>query len=317
MRHVLGSVLWGWLLLMLTAAVLAETPEDWLAQMVDKQRDLTYRGRFVYVQGQNIESMEILFQRQQGKEQQRLTALNDTPREIIVGEDGKTYVVTSEGITASRTQRNANAASFPLAHQDNLERIRSTYALELRRTGRIAGRAAVNIAVLPRDAYRFGYDLWLDRETAVVLRSALLDEKQQPIETMTFTDFMPIDAVTSPYFAVHSQGQPLVHETRELPPSNPPLKFGGLPSGFQPVSQRRYQQLPNEATVEQVVLSDGLATVSVFLERLASPLEGPYRLGVMSAYGKVTDNLQITALGEVPLATVAAIVNNLQLPPKN
>ncbi len=307
----------GWLLLGLSAISSADTPEFWLERMVDPQRDLTYRGRFVYVQGQNIESMEILFQRQQGREQQRLTALNDTLREIIVGADGHTYIITSQGVMVNRTQRDANASAFPLTDAKTLNHISTTYHLELRRTGRIAGRHAVNIAVSPRDHYRFGYDLWLDQDTATVLRSALLDENQQPIETMTFVEFEPLGPLPEIHFQVHNL--PVIRDNHaEITAQITPIEIGKMPVGFQKISQRKYQRSATEGTVEQIVFSDGLATVSVFLEVLdaqRSFLEGPYRIGVMSAYGRVLNNLQITAIGEVPIVTTSSVANSLQMSP--
>ena len=62
--------------------------------------------------------------------------------------------------------------------------------------------------------------------------------------------------------------------------------------------------------VEHQVFSDGLASVSVFIEKLGSVedrLEGTSSMGAMSAYGRVMDDYQVTVVGEVPLATVRGI----------
>jgi len=63
--------------------------------------------------------------------------------------------------------------------------------------------------------------------------------------------------------------------------------------------------------VEHLVYSDGLAAVSVFIEKTDRPAgvgsKGPSRMGAIHAYSKVMDGEQVTVVGEVPESTVAMI----------
>jgi sigma-E factor negative regulatory protein RseB len=66
----------------------------------------------------------------------------------------------------------------------------------------------------------------------------------------------------------------------------------------------------SDAPVSHLVYSDGLASVSVFIEPRnprAVPMEGLAKVGAAFAYSRDLDGHQVTAVGEVPAATVEAI----------
>ena len=88
-----------------------------------------------------------------------------------------------------------------------------------------------------------------------------------------------------------------------------------MPDGFSLVD--RYQHSHGKwGPVNQLVLSDGMATVSVFVEQLgkdARPFNGVTHMGAVNAYGTVVNDHQLTVVGEVPLATVKLIGKSLRL----
>ncbi|HND97595.1 MAG TPA: MucB/RseB C-terminal domain-containing protein, partial [Plasticicumulans sp.] len=90
------------------------------------------------------------------------------------------------------------------------------------------------------------------------------------------------------------------------------------PAGFEQVQHNRFQRQSDGRPTEHVVYSDGLATISLFIERVTpgrSLLEGPSRIGAMNAWGKVVDGIQAVVVGEVPAATVAAFAQGLKFAP--
>jgi sigma-E factor negative regulatory protein RseB len=72
--------------------------------------------------------------------------------------------------------------------------------------------------------------------------------------------------------------------------------------------------LESEAEVEHWVVSDGLASVSIYLEKAidkAEQFEGATQMGAISVFGAVIDGAQVTVIGDVPGETVEAIARSV------
>jgi sigma-E factor negative regulatory protein RseB len=82
------------------------------------------------------------------------------------------------------------------------------------------------------------------------------------------------------------------------------------------MTESRVRTLPGaEHPVEHMVYSDGLASVSVFVEPAEATdkeLSGLSRMGAAHAFTLILDGQQITAVGEVPPITVERIARSLR-----
>src|SRR5262249_11103428 len=85
---------------------------------------------------------------------------------------------------------------------------------------------------------------------------------------------------------------------------------------------RAAQMMPgSDDPVAHLVYSDGLATVSVFVERRVlqapaalspPPAPGVAQVGSSSAFSTVREGSKVTAVGEVPPETVKSIANSVR-----
>ncbi|OZT73945.1 MucB/RseB C-terminal domain-containing protein [Vreelandella boliviensis] len=178
------------------------------------------------------------------------------------------------------------------------------YAIELEDNARVAGRDAVKLIFEPLDQWRFSREWWLDRDTGLLLKHVLSDQQDRIIETFQITQLQSPQKYTG--------------RVRESTPSvilNTPWHTTWLPDGFvaQPVTF-------SGDDVHQRVYSDGLATVSIFVDPLASEettvlQEGVKQLGVsavaiehaITAEGR----WQLVAIGELPVSTLQRIVSSI------
>lgn len=155
----------------------------------------------------------------------------------------------------------------------------------------------------------------------MVLRSALLDQSGQVLEQLMFTDFavrepgdLP-DEAPLPSFYQREVSDGTTSGPQPSPAEESAWSLGELPPGFRQILHNRYTDAGPDQITEHMVLSDGLATVSVFLEPLApdseAVLDGFSRMGAMNAYGVTRANHQIMVVGEVPELTVRAIATAL------
>lgn len=191
------------------------------------------------------------------------------------------------------------------------------YALKMLGLDRVAGRVAERLELKPHDQFRYGMRLWIDRQTGLLLRNDLLHPAYGILESVAYTSIsMPkqiADDLLQP--GISGDGFRRITWPEREQAIAPTTAEGSwhvswAPKGFA-LRQQGVQQHPGgAASTEHLVYSDGLASVSVFVEALpddANPLKGHSSMGAASAYGRMIGVHQVTVVGEVPAATVERI----------
>lgn len=293
------------------AARFGESPDVWLEQMEKALASVDYRGTFVYIHDDQAETMLVYHRVDQNGTQERLVSLNGSAREVLRNDDEvKCILPDDKAVFVEKRHRPGTLAKgVPL----NALQSSDHYEFKLLGVGRIAGYSSRLVAIEPRDSFRYGYKLWLEENTALPLRSELINEAGQPVEKMMFTEIdigADIDdtllqaSVTGDGFTWHVRGT----DKDTMSDQDSPVQFESLPPGFR-VTSTEIREQSGEPSYH-LVLSDGLASVSVFAEPLQDgkpSLAGLSRLGAVNAYGVRLQNHHVTIVGEVPEATVAAV----------
>ncbi|MEE4379565.1 MAG: MucB/RseB C-terminal domain-containing protein [Candidatus Competibacteraceae bacterium] len=311
---VLWPIKWEWA----TGEEHHSEAKQWLERMMRATKTLNYEGSFVYIQGQHLEAMHIEHSSGQDGERQHMTSLNGPLREVVVTNSQVTCLTPQQQVVFSDAHYKRSA--FPISLPHDLNRLESFYAFKMLGDDRVAGQPTQIIAIQPLDKLRFGYRLWLARETGLVLRSALMDEQEQIVEQMMFTQVQltqstnPIDLPASPTQTAVNQ----LSNNKKTPdvaqPRHSHWQVTDLPAGFEQIMHNRLVSAPGQHAINHIVFSDGLITVSVFVEPLkgAEPvLEGPSRMGAMNAFGAVVNDHQVVVVGEVPAMTVQLIASSV------
>lgn len=307
------------------AQPVADEAKQWLERMVEATQTLNYEGTFIYVQGPHIEAMRIVHGSTPEGERQRLFSLNGPPREVVVANNSVICLLPKQQATFANPD--SLRSPFPLSIPREIGRLESHYQFEILGADRIAGLEARIIAIKPRDAWRFGYRLWLDQRNAMVLRSVLLDDRGHPLEQLMFTDFQVkphIDEAAFQSLALPEGSSPANPNFADASPSTgEPVKESAwrveqLPAGFVKVLHNRFAESAGRRSTEHLVFTDGLATISVFLEKLDGALallQGASQFGSMNAFGKAVEGYQVLVVGEVPTATVQRIATAIHYDP--
>lgn len=311
-----------------TQPAATQDARQWLERMLNSTQTLNYEGTFIYVQGPHVEAMRIIHGGGAGSERQRLVSLSGPPREIVVANNN--VVCLSPRGQALFAGGDHRRSSFPWSIPRELGQLENHYELQILGEDRVAGLEARVIAIKPRDAWRFGYQLWLDQRNGLALRSALLDERGQPVEQLMFTDLQikpQIDdaAFTAPALVREGAAPKVGSSATDDQASVGELvtqsawRVEQLPEGFIKVSHKRFTEASGHHSTEHLVFADGLATISVFLERLEGDpplLQGSSQLGSMNAFGTLIDGYQVLVVGEAPAATVRRIAAAIQHTPE-
>jgi len=282
----------------------------WLERMARAMHELAYEGTLVYAHDGDLESMEVVHGLIDGEEHERLRALSGKPFELIRSGDRVTCVWPAiRRAMVSRRPENFLPARPPREFAS----LPPLYTAEVAGTTRVAGHVTQGVRVRPNDAFRYGYRMWLDRDTGLLLRSDMISPAEGVVERFMFTSVKTLEHVDRDRFRRSLDGMDYVEHgdgTSADRIEQPQWYVADLPPGFEAVSHRRKAMPPHGAAVQHSVYSDGLASVSVFIEPAdsdAMPLAGGTRMGAVHAYGLKRAGHQVTAVGEVPAITVERI----------
>lgn len=309
-------------LLLLAAAaapVNAElTARQWLDAMSGALQSLDYSGTFVYLHDGKLEAMRVTHRRDGTVEKERLTSLTGSPREVIRDNQSVTCIMPdskSVMVGASRPRQ-----PFPMVPR-NLDSIEKYYRFESVGDDRIAGIMSRVVTITPQDAYRYGYRLWIAKDSKMLLKSDLTGAQGNPIEQMMFTQMNVGTGVTgsdrpvTPDEAAQAWHHQDLRDTAAKEPGEPRWVVRRLPDGFRLTDYQRNRMGVGDASTEHLVYSDGLATVSVYVETASADdnrLTGLSSMGAMNAYGAVINGHQVVAVGEVPAVTVEMMARSVE-----
>lgn len=287
----------------------------WLMKMERAARTLNYEGVFVYQQGNVLESMRIVHSVNDGIVRERLVSMTGATREIVRNENEVQCYLPDEN-SVFIEHRTPESKTFPAILPERLSDLDKSYGLQMGRSARVAGRDAQSILIKPKDNYRYGYRLWADRATGLLLKASLLDERGKTIEQFMFTSIRPgaviPPAELQPQQAAKGRGGEAQDQTVEVVNQEPAWRVGELPPGFRFSAFLTRKLAKHDRSVDHLIFSDGLAAVSVFVEKAqegvgSSVSRATRQMGAVHAYGKVVDDHQITVVGEVPAVTVNMI----------
>ena len=307
----------------LALGVGAAMPEDWLQRMDQAFRTADYDGVFSYLDGE-LSAFRIVHKVVDGIEHERLVYLDGARREIIrVGDEVSCIAEAGDELHAVIDQ--LPEGPYARAFSPRLHGLGEHYDVRLKGQDRIAGRTAIRLAITPRDDNRYGYRIWLDQDTALLLRAELHDEVGRRLEVFQFTSLRTGDDVTVADASPSATG---LVTSRVPPAANGPLappawRARWVPSGFR-MTDGRGRVGTASRQVSTLLFSDGIATFSVFVETAPAraPAAAATRRGATSLHTRLARGPQrrshlVTVVGEVPAATARRIAEGIHYAPED
>jgi sigma-E factor negative regulatory protein RseB len=301
----------------------AQEPRLWLERMNQALTGRNYDGVFSHWQDGKVEMLHIVHRNQNGAITERLASLDGSGREFIRTGNELTCYLPDTRTVLVETQSGEEGpllAGFPTFDEKSAD----FYDIqELART-RLNRRNTRVIAVTPRDEFRYGYRLWIDESTAMPLKTQLCDTHGRIIEQVVFASLTLASRIPDSAFKpeVATDGFQWLRSAPRPPGPEPANTSSALwsalklPPGFRMTVRSREIMPGAQDPVAHLVFSDGLASVSVFVEtHIAAPpadqqpVAGVANVGSASAFSTVIDGHKVTAVGEVPPETVRFIAS--------
>ncbi len=302
---------------LLSAPVIAEPAMDWVQKMSDAMRHLNYKGDFVYLHENRLESMRISHYRDEHGEKERLISLNGEAREVIRDNQNLTCIWPSSRKVIVDVSHKSSFS--PIFVPEDIVRLEKFYQMKLVGKDRVADMDAVIVHIDPRDKYRYGMKFWINQSSGLMLKSNLLDENKKVIEEVMFTrlklyegdnklviDAMPPIDDNFTLVRYHSGDSSKTLDTDDA------WQLSDVPGGFRRESVLRRKVLGSDQYVQQMVYTDGLASLSVFIEKKSSLTHsGVSSMGAVNAFIRIVNNHSVTAIGEVPAVTVKRVAESV------
>jgi sigma-E factor negative regulatory protein RseB len=312
-------------LLSLAAGIAQATddPREMLERLDQAIERLNYEGTFVHIVDGRADTMYVVHRVEDGVAMERLVSLDGPRREIIRDEGEVTCIFADE--KSVMVERRKQDSPLQAAIPRDTERLDEHYAFRLLKPVNKLGRDASVLAIVPEDDLRYGYKLWIDDETGMLLKSQVLDRFGKVLEQLLFVSLELPESIPSerlkPSIATDDFTWYVQQDTTGGSDVGTAWQAEKLPSGFELKVSNTGVIAGDSAPVEHLVYSDGMASVSVFIDRADSEStapEGPSRMGAANAYTTRVGDHIVTAMGEVPLTTVRMIaesVRSKRLPP--
>jgi len=283
----------------------------WLRKIQDATRNLSYSGTFVYQHGGRTETSRIT--RLARADTERLEVLDGMPRELVRTRDTvRCYLPASHVV---KVERRTADRSFPALLPGELNTLLSNYDISLGELRRIGGFECQGVVLAPKDNLRYGYRLWADTASGMLVRATTVDAAGNQIEQFTFTQ-LAIGRVTPDMVRPrHAATDWRIEDASAAPAHLAGWSLNAELPGFHKVVELT-RRMGESKPVGQLVFSDGLAAVSVFIEPLAPQREPPRTglasLGAIHIYTREVANHMVTVVGEAPAASVQRIANAVQ-----
>ena len=321
--------------------------EELLNKFVDNGAHQLFEGTFIYLFEDAVQTIKVHRKtNKQGIVQEEfipLDSLKQQTRRLLTNH----YCSLDN---AWHYQFQAISSSFPFRINNHYQDLQKNYHFSLIENVSVAGVPALGLAIKARDNYRYGYELWFEPETATLLKYKLIGQNKNVIEQYMFTNIAFVKQIKSDNAGKHTS----TAQTEAIKSCEE--KFQGLsaefkhyfkqnkiPQGYTPVSFRKAvisnSSSHSEHTAYQFQLSDGIASVSIFIEQIAEPLSEPrskqpsskregseqkgeakkrvngvLKLGPVSVAGKTIGNHQITVLGAIPVSSAMHFLDAVKRP---
>lgn len=291
---------------------------DWLKTVAFAAHQTDYSGVFVYQYDNHVETSRITHVVETDSEYEKLESL-DGPKREIIRHHGQVWCYINHKMVQADSQR--GRSRFPSLLPEQLSAVSGNYQVKEAGLERIAGHNTQVILFQPKDNLRYIHKIWAHTDSGLLLKAAVLGDKNKVIEQYAFTQLQiggNIDRswVGAKDSAGRGAGLPVSPETaRGGAAINSGWVADALPAGFKKTMEIQRPMRGKHAPVTQIVYSDGLSAVSIFIEPDdgdEDDVTGLSSRGAVNLHHKVVGKHLITVVGEVPPRTVMQVLDSVR-----
>ncbi|MDP2805519.1 MAG: MucB/RseB C-terminal domain-containing protein [Gallionellaceae bacterium] len=291
----------------------------WLNAMAFAAHRTNYSGTFVYQDGEggHVDVSRITHILDAAGEHERLEGLNGVRHEIV---SSNNQVWLYLGDRKIRIQKRHDVRAFPALLPEQIATVKESYSIMQLEEDRVAGFHVHTVVFKPKDNLRYTHKMWAHTNSGLLLKAVVLDERNRIIEQYAFTQLslandidrswiLPKEAEPAVPINLMAQSKP----SSELKTQD--WQVDALPAGFKRTMEVCRPMRNRAHPVAQLVFSDGLVGISVFIETVRDATNinaGLSNKGAIQIFSKVSGDKLITVVGEVPPRTVMQVAESVR-----
>ena len=296
-------------------------PDDaaaWLARAIQAARQASYEGTYAHSNGDRTSAVRITHVNVGNEERERIEPLDGPPLEIVRRNDE--MICYFPDAKTVRLDRRVTAHFFPaLLSASSPEAVAASYDVKLGKTESALGFDCRWIRLEPRDNLRYAQAMCAETRSGLVVRAKTFNAQNQVIEQYTFTDLKigPQVAANDVKSLFEARIKRWITDSQprdEAKSVDTGWTVNDPPPGFRKVTELRRSLPGRTAPVSQLVYSDGVVSVSVFVEPNGTPQrtqEGSSEDGTTTFFVRPMGDMLVSVLGEVPLATAQQVARGV------
>lgn len=282
----------------------------WLENMSQALHEKEYKISVIQLQAEHISPLVYIHGKVDTKEVAFLEYLNGPPQSAVRVDNTVSFIEYQQPPYSVNVTRIPGV--LPAGFAGDISRLESGYQFVLGGRSRLAGRPSQLVRLIPKDDFRYGYQVWLDMETALPLRYDLITKDKQLLEQLLVVELLVLDKAPAILIEAKKQEWPAVVVQAQSTKKNK-WRFSWLPQGFSVQTNDQHRLIGNNEAVEYIALSDGLANISVYISKVGeSPLpEGLVTRNGLGLSAEVVGNVEVVAVGKVPTETLTRIAKSV------
>ena len=292
-----------------------DVPGDWLQRMAHAVQTTNYDGTVIRIQNGNSEALKVVHTVSDGVIREKVIVQEGNGMEIIRN-GNEVHCILPDRKSVLVEEWDDQSTLFSTLPSSDI-RFGSEYDVSIVRQERVAGRKAIMLAIRPHDDFRYGHRLWLDHETGFPLQTKLMDGSGTAIEQVKFADIRLGQEIQAeqlkPSIDIGNFRWFSQNKTVNRVEAESDWMSDGLPPGFRITRSHAEVKHGEAQKVIHMMISDGLANVSVFIEPGGKDRD-PHsaKAGAANSYSLMHGEYRVTAVGEVPVATAERIARSMQ-----
>lgn len=291
------------------AELAANMGQQWFNRMADALRHLEFEATLVQAQGHRVQPL-VWFHGSYDHETdlELLIYLNGADMRVLrIGE--QSYYYSAGGAHAYTLQSNVTFGLIPPAFYQPFSSIADHYQIIASGGMRVTGRNAQYLRLISRDNHRYHYDLWVDRETGMLLKLQMMTPQGEVLEQLQLTSLVVMDELPEPLIDLGNfQQPPRMFDSTDTAPVKFMVRPNWLPEGFKQRVATHRTLHDTRLPTDYYLFSDGLTEISVYITDAQLQNLPPLALqGPESMVNLRVDGFAVTVVGKVPAETLRLI----------
>ncbi|NQZ26231.1 MAG: MucB/RseB C-terminal domain-containing protein [Colwellia sp.] len=302
-----------------TSALAAETESAklWLEQLSKSLRELNFTTSFVVVKNNQAEPYHWLHGiGENSQELEIFSRLNGPRRDILRQGDIVSYIEPEQEPYSIISQ--SVQSPIPTIFRGDFSELEDNYRFISVGRSRVLGRVAQLVRIVAKDKYRFSYWLWLDQQTGLLLKMAILTRQGLLLEQIQFTHIEVSEQLSESLVQFQSTELPEIIKLNNQKKNRVlAWKVDWLPQGFAVIKSNQHNlnshnQGENKA-VEFMLFSDGLVEISVYVNLSQENFRAPEYAsdGATMVFNHIVQGIEVGIVGDIPLTTAKKIAESI------